>query len=314
MAPPPLTDALVCPACRRPLIERSPDRLRCPHDRVDYPRDRGIWRLLTRRRATESDRFLADYRRLRRDEGWGARDDAYYRALPFRDLTGRHIDIWRIRAASYRLLRQRVLTRRRRIVDLGAGNGWLSWRLAEDDHSVAAVDLSDDDDDGLGAATAYPEIRFLRVQASFDRVPLADGAFDLAIFNGSLHYAADLRHTLAEARRLVRRGGHVVIMDSPVYYRARSGEHMVRERRREWRKRYGPNFAAFPAAGFLTRGRLRHLGKSLGLRWRLHPLPLGWRWRLAPLAALVFSLVPLRGDGRREPARFPLIVGRRLDR
>ena len=278
-------------------------RLRCRADDVRYDRDGGVWRFLAPRRVAELDRFVADYRRLRRDEGWGTEDAAYYRSLPFRDTTGRHPEIWRIRAASFELLRRRLLgPGRRRVADLGAGNCWLSWRLREAGHAVAAVDLSDDPVDGLGAAGAYPRSDFPRIQASFDRVPFADGALDLAVFNGALHYSTDLRRTLAEAGRLVGRGGRVVIMDTPVYRRAGSGERMVRERREEWRRRYGPEFGALPAAGFLTRRRLRRLGDALGLRWRLHPLPLGPRWHLAPLAALAL--------GRREPARFPLIVGR----
>ncbi len=298
---------LRCPRCRGPLERYSRDRLVCPDDGAEYLRDGGIWRFLTSRHSGETEGFLADYHRLRRDEGWGAHDDAYYRALPFRDTSGRHAEIWRIRAASYRLLLRRI-EGTRRVADLGAGNCWLSWRLAEAGHAVAAIDLSDDPADGLGAARAYPEVRFPRIQATFDRVPIGDGALDLAIFNGSLHYAADVRRPLAEAVRLVRPGGRVVIMDSPIYRMERSGERMLGERQESWRQRYGPGFGAFETAGFLTRRRLKRLGKALGLRWRVYPLPLGWRWHLVPFASLAL--------GRREPARFPLIVGRsrRLER
>ncbi len=302
MDPWPPDFVFVCPACRRPLEPLSQRRLRCPDEGAELVREGGIWRFLTGVQAAEVECFLADYRRLRRDEGWGADDDAYYRALPFLDATGRHADIWRIRAASYELLCRRVLAGGRwRIADLGAGNCWLSWRLAEAGHTVAAVDLSDDPADGLGAAARYPKTAsFLRAQATFDHVPLADGELDLAVFNGSLHYSTDVASTLAEAQRLVRRGGRMLIMDSPVYRRAKSGERMLRERREAWRERFGPGFGVFPAEGYLTHRRLRRIGDSLGLRWRLHPLPLGWRWRLAPLVALAL--------GRREPARFPLIV------
>lgn len=299
--------AFVCPVCNGPLEARSGDRLRCPGDGFEVAREGGIWRFLAPEGAAELDRFLADYRRLRQDEGWGADDPAYYRALPFRDLTGRHPEIWRIRAASYRRLSERLLAGGgRRVADLGAGNCWLSWRLAEAGHQVAAVDLSDDAADGLGAASFYPEgTDFVRLQAAFDRVPLADGTLDVAVFNGSLHYSTGVRRTLAEARRLVGPSGRIAILDTPVYRLRASGERMLEERRCAWRERYGPGFGALPAEGFLTRRRLRRLGRDLGLRFRLHPLPLGWRWHLAPFAALAL--------GRREPARFPLIVGRPIE-
>ena len=298
-----------CPICRQPLVRLSDHRFHCPGDGVNLARADGIWRFSTSRREADVERFLAEYQRLRLDEGWGSNDDAYYRALPFHDTSGRHTEIWRIRAASYEQLRRVVLPEageRLRIADLGAGNCWLSWRLAEAGHSVAAIDLSDDPVDGLGAATAYPTADFLRIQTTFDQVPFDDGELDLAIFNGSLHYSTQVHRTLAGARRLIRRGGRIVIMDSPVYRRAHSGERMLQERRQDWRERYGPDFGLFPTEGFLTRGRLRRLGAALGVSWRMHSLPLGWRWRLGPLIAAIAL-------GRREPARFPLIVSRPLD-
>lgn len=296
--------AFVCPACRRPLERISRRMLRCPGEDGEFIRDGGIWRFPSPQAAAGIDRFVADYRRLRHDEGWGTVDAAYYLELPFRDITGRHTDIWRIRAASYELLCRRILTGgRRRVADLGAGNCWLSWRFTEAGHTVAAVDLSDDPLDGLAAAAAYPkEASFLRIQSMFDRVPLGDGELDLAIFNGSLHYSTDPERTLGEALRLIGHGGRVVIMDTPVYRRESSGKRMLKDREKQWRQDYGPDFGTLPAEGFLTRRRLRRLGDVLGIRWRLHPLPLGWRWHLAPIAALAL--------GRREPARFPLIVGR----
>lgn len=80
-------------------------------------------------------------------------DPACVRALPERDLTGSHPDIWRIRAASTRVLfAQIALWPGELVLDLGAGNGWLSHRLASAGSRVLAVDLSNDGLDGLGAA------------------------------------------------------------------------------------------------------------------------------------------------------------------
>src|SRR5437868_5658951 len=54
-----------------------------------------------------------------------------------------------------------------RILDLGAGNGWLANRLAERGHRVIAVDLLDDPLDGLGAARHYAAA-FSALLAEFD--------------------------------------------------------------------------------------------------------------------------------------------------
>src|SRR5690606_12972499 len=92
--------------------------------------------------------FMAEYAAVRRAEGRGDDDPSFYRALPFHDLTGRFVDDWRIRAVSYQALVNRVLpplaTRWRRplrILDLGAGNCWLSYRLASSAAAGSAADV-----------------------------------------------------------------------------------------------------------------------------------------------------------------------------
>src|SRR5579859_5371545 len=106
--------------------------------------------------------FAREYGTVRRAEGWGSHDGAYYRALPYRDLTGRFPGIWRIRARSYDTFVRRAIeplerqsARSLRILDLGAGSGWLAHRLARRGHRVLAVDLLEDPLDGLGATRHY---------------------------------------------------------------------------------------------------------------------------------------------------------------
>ena len=48
--------------------------------------------------------FVREYTTVRRAEGWGSADTAYYQALPYRDLSGRFPEISRIRARSSKLL------------------------------------------------------------------------------------------------------------------------------------------------------------------------------------------------------------------
>jgi hypothetical protein len=94
--------------------------------------------------------FLEDYGRIRSAEGRGSQESAYYRALPFTDVTGRNSDQWRIRARTFRYFASRVLRQRRaKVLDLGAGNCWLSYRLAELRHHPVAVDIFSDPRDGL---------------------------------------------------------------------------------------------------------------------------------------------------------------------
>src|ERR1700694_3116339 len=98
--------------------------------------------------AVERQRFLEDYLRIRRTEGRGSDDPAYYLALPYRDVTGRLDTQWIMRGCTWRYFERRILPRLERevqrpldLLDLGAGTGWMSYRLALRGHRPVAVDL-----------------------------------------------------------------------------------------------------------------------------------------------------------------------------
>jgi len=300
-----------CPACAVALVRESGMQLTCPEEGTAYRRLDGIWRLLPAEKAAHYARFVEEYDAVRRAEQWGGEREAYYRALPYRDLSGRHPEVWRVRTTSYRALLKEVARplaeergRPLRIVDAGAGNCWMAYRLAQEGHRVLATDLRTDRADGLGAHVWYgEEATFTPAQAAFDAVPLLDGAADLVIFAGSIHYATDYTATLAEAERLLRPGGAIVIMESPVFRQARSGEQMARELHGRLREEHGIGADALDHENYLTEERLAALGRRLGLRWRRVAPFYGWRWFIAPWLA--------RLRGRREPARFYVHVGTR---
>jgi SAM-dependent methyltransferase len=158
--------------------------------------------------------FVDDYRRLRLREGFACADPAFARGLPFRDITGRNRGIWRTRAVHYGILRAclRLLPATQRVLDLGAGNGWLARRLA-DAHQVTAIDV-DATDTGLGG---LDDPRVGRARAEIEALPFGDGHFDVVIAAAALHYAVDLAAALAEIARVLRPGGGFILVDSPIY-------------------------------------------------------------------------------------------------
>jgi SAM-dependent methyltransferase len=245
--------------------------------------------------------FLDDYGRIRSAEGRGSDESAYYRALPFTDVTGKNSDQWRIRARTFRHFAHRVLSGQRlKILDLGAGNCWLSHRLAELRHQPVAVDIFSDQRDGLRAARHYP-VSFPVVEADFDRLPFADSGFDLVVFNASFHYSADYARTLAEARRCLRPEGRVVILDSPVYKLRKHGEQMRAERQTFFERQHGFRSEALRSIEFLDEPTLSDLARDLQLEWRVHRPWYGFGWMLRPWKA--------RLAGRRPPSRFWILEG-----
>ena len=227
-------DLFICPRCRTKLERTTPERFTCPQDGLEFWNVDGIWRFLLPESEAHYARFIRDYETIRHSEGRGSTSEKYYRALPFKDLSGHHKADWRIRARSFNVLVNKVLTplqnpleRSLKILDLGAGNGWLSNRLAAQGDRVFAVDLLINDLDGLGAWKYY-EHTFTPVQAEFNHLPIVDRFADAVIFNASFHYSENYAETLKEALRVLSPQGRVVIMDSPVYRRGDSGKKWCR--------------------------------------------------------------------------------------
>jgi SAM-dependent methyltransferase len=296
---------LACPRCRGPLAQTD-GQARCPACALRFVRSEGIWRLLPPEREFVLRRFVAEYRRVRSREGWGSPGPDYYLSLPFLDLTGRFQETWSIRASSFRTFVARVLqplergrTRPLVVLDLGAGNGWLSHRLAERGHAVAAVDLCDDPRDGLLAGAHFPT-RFTCVLADFDHLPFAGDQADLVVFNASLHYSPDAAATLAEAFRVLHPEGVVAVVDTPMYRNPASGARMLGETRQRLLEEHGVASPGPQGEGFLSGRRLRELTRRLGTRARVMHPPHFWPMRLRALAA--------EARGGRETATFPVVV------
>jgi SAM-dependent methyltransferase len=136
-----------------------------------------------------------------------------------------------------------------------------------------------------------------------DALPLAPGLFDVVLAAGSLHYPPRLLRTLVELRRVTRRGGALLVLDSPVYRRRPDGEAMVTRRMEDQARRYGLTVPRETQSSYLVLGELPELFRSAG--WRLEIR--GWPDRLRERAR---DLVELLHWGRRS-ARFPILLARR---
>jgi SAM-dependent methyltransferase len=251
--------------------------------------------------------FLEDYRTIRCSEGRGSVESSYYRALPYRDLSGQNSPQWTIRGRSYRYFERQVLSGIERqtaraldVLDLGAGNCWMCYRLALRNHKPVALDIFTDAMDGLGAAGHY-DARFPLLEAEFDHLPFRASSFDLAIFNASIHYSTDYRQTLIEVKRCLRPGGHFVILDSPIYRLREHGERMRAERHDDFERRYGFRSDAVPSLEYFDEPTLNELAQELRIEWRVHRPWYGWKWWWRPWKA--------RFLGRRPPSRFWILDG-----
>lgn len=304
---------LLCPNCRQHSADviSSETAQRCRICGFWISEKNGIYRALRPERQEYFERFIEQYSAVRAKEGRGSSSSDYYLALPFSDITGNNSWQWQIRARTFRHLEKHLLPKIERqhpngcdVLDIGAGNCWLSYRLGLRGHRTVAVDLLDNEADGLGAGIHYlrhVKHSFPRFQAEMDCLPFDDTQFDVVIFNASFHYSVDYEETLAETLRCLRRPGHVIIADSAFYQRDESGRAMLEEKRASFKQKFGFESDSIPSREYLTPETLDRLAERLGIKWRTLRPWYGMDWALRPLKA--------RLARRRAPSRFYLFWG-----
>ena len=135
------------------------------------------------------------------------------------------------------------------VADIGCGEGYLTLEIARWARFVTGIDRSDD---VLERAKVLSERRAVAnvgwKKGDLARLPLHDESIDLALFSQSLRYASDPERPLAEAARVLRPGGRVLILE-------------LREHDQAWvRTRFGD-----PRLGFAD-GELDALLQDAGFR------------------------------------------------
>ncbi len=298
----PWVGSLCCPECGGALSE-SDGGLVCSRDDAFFATLSGVHRLLGHERQAELAAASAFYCRVRADEGFKHSSD-----LPRVPRGHVQARIWKQRARHFArfldwLARERP--KAQSIVDVGAGCGWAAQRLAERGHSVAALDINLDPGDGLTALgpDRSPGAGIERIEADMEFLPLAASCADVVLLNGAIHYARCPQNVVAEARRILRPAGCLVILDSPIYRRSADGEAMVKTKKKDFLSRYGYAPCRDAAAGYFTVAELTRLLDRSGFDVRL----VGWPSRLREMGR---DLIEIFRHGRRT-ARFPMIVAKR---
>ena len=149
------------------------------------------------------------------------------------------------------------------VADIGCGDGYLTLEAARWARSVVGIDRSEAVLERAKELTARRQVTNVQwKKGDLDRLPLRDASVDVALFSQALHHASDPERALAEAVRILRPGGSVLILD-------------LREHEQAWvRTRFGDRHLGFSPAQLDTLLRsagLTDVRVDVGARKKLDP-------------------------------------------
>jgi len=251
----------------------------------------GIWDLTRPERRDRLDAFATDYAAVRAAEQRELNPDEV-RALPKISADHPLAAMWQERAESHRRFEAAIADLAPGLmVDIGAGSGWLAAHLAAVGWRAAAIDVTVTGGDSLDSARHH-DADLLLIRAEMEAMPFASRSVDLAVFNASLHYASSVVDALGEARRILRPGGTLAVLDSPIFTDVGAGLAMVDELAAHIEQTHGIRAAQHEGKGFvlesdLTAFEFARVGATSGLRLRFN------RWRGARRAGREIADRPL---------------------
>jgi SAM-dependent methyltransferase len=183
------------------------------------------------------------YLRVREKEG-RLYSDEVLKELPAISANHPFAGEWRARAASsHRLTAYLERARSKVILELGCGNGWLANRMA-DATGTSVVGLEKDNVELFQARRVFAHRRQLSwIAGDIFCGPFAERSFDSIVIASAIQYFPNVPCLIQALVPILREGGEIHILDSPLY--AERDIAAARERSKRYYEQLGfPEMAA----------------------------------------------------------------------
>lgn len=220
-----LLELICCPACGGALrlAVQAEDEgeiwegtLACEACAVAYDVDKGMPRLYVNDAAwTSKAREAQGWVELHRNMGiYEQGEEAVDLRIPYYPE-----DPWTRVSRSFDIALERLnLTGEETVLDLGAGRGWAAKQFALRGCRAVALDITPDENVGLGRGRALMEdagTYFERIIGDGERLPFYPQTFDVVFCAASLHHSSDLPLLLQNASRVLKEGGRLCAINEP---------------------------------------------------------------------------------------------------
>ncbi|NOX62943.1 MAG: class I SAM-dependent methyltransferase [Chloroflexi bacterium] len=249
----------------------------------------GVLRLVAADFAPRLDAFTRQWTAIRKAEG-RLLDPNILPLLPDA-ATVRDDFQWRLRRYDLEVLGELLAGRSGlRALDVGAWNGWLSYRLTQWGHQVTAIDYFADEIDGLAALKFYPR-QWRAIQMDLLDLSLLDESFDVVILNRCLQFQPDPVAFWNAARERVAAGGMLLALGLEFFRDASQKAAQVAALKRHYEQKHRFDLFLRPTKGYLDWTDKTRL-EAAGMKIRSYP-----QLRLANLRARVRPRRPFHAYG-----------------
>ena len=182
--------------------------------------------------------FEEEYYNLRCDEK-RILSDAEVRRLPLRKKGEHHYDEWLLRAKSARRVKQylqEVKGEDHVVMDLGCGNGWFSNLLASGLRAIV-IGMDINTKELKQARRVFHNDKVIFFYSDIFSDDFKGRSFDFIFLNAACQYFSKVKTLIARCLQLLKIGGEIHILDSPLY--SRSEVKAAGKRSREYFKSIG---------------------------------------------------------------------------